>query len=150
MVLGCAVPPAGLAGAAARRVEEAAAAYREEPLRCVVVSGGRVWQGRVEADAMAEALAARGVPPERIVRERCSFSTRENARYVARLLARRGIGAVVLVTCGWHMPRAAALFRREGVEVVERGAPTPPARLWDRVYREAREGVAARLDRVRR
>ncbi len=148
VVLGCAVPPSGLTGAAARRVAEAASAYHQDPRRLVVVSGGRVWHERVEADAMAEALVAAGVLASRILRERCSFSTRENARYSARLLARRDHRAVELVTCTWHMARAAALFRREGLEVTERGAHAPTRSVWESLYRRAREGVAARLNGV--
>ena len=84
---------------------------------------------------MARELALRGVPESSIVRERCSFSTRENARFTAEVLLRRGTAAAAVVTCGWHMPRAVALFARAGVvaEPVESSqtADLPwPARWW--------------------
>jgi uncharacterized SAM-binding protein YcdF (DUF218 family) len=69
------------------------------------------------------------------VRERCSFSTRENARFTAGVLLRRGVAAAAVVTCGWHMPRAVALFARAGVvaEPVESSQTADlswPARWW--------------------
>lgn len=64
---------------------------------------------------MARELALRGVPERAIVRERCSFSTRENARFTAEVLRRRGTDAAAIVTCSWHMRRAVALFARAGV-----------------------------------
>jgi uncharacterized SAM-binding protein YcdF (DUF218 family) len=100
----------------------------------IVVSGGRRWGDQVEADAMARELARRGVPAGAIVRERCSLSTRENARFAAELLGRRGARAAVLVTCPWHMARAVALFSRAGVvveAVAAAGVAAPwPSRAW--------------------
>jgi uncharacterized SAM-binding protein YcdF (DUF218 family) len=100
----------------------------------VVVSGGRRWGNEVEADAMARELALYGVPTDAIIRERCSFSTRENARFTAEVLARRGARCVTLVTCPWHMERAALLFTRAGLAVepiAAAGADVPwPSRAW--------------------
>ena len=88
----------------------------------------------MEADVMARELALQGVPERAIVRERCSLSTRENARFTAEVLARRGARGATLVTCPWHMARAVALFSRAGVAVepvVAAGVNTPwPSRAW--------------------
>ena len=54
--------------------------------------------------------------------EERSADTRQNARFSAELLRADGIERVLLVTSAWHMPRAAACFRRSGIEVV--AAPT--------------------------
>jgi cyclophilin family peptidyl-prolyl cis-trans isomerase len=146
VVLGCKVSldEAGrlLPGALRRRLEVAARVYAERGCAetVVIASGGRRWGGHVEADVMARELAALGVPGRAIVRERCSFSTRENARFVAEALARRGAPKAVLVTCDWHMPRAAALFAQTGtaleVAVAADGAAAPWTR---RLWRTARE-----------
>jgi len=102
-------------------VEAAARAWHgASPAPAVVIaSGGRAWAGAVEADALASALVALGVPRGVIARERCSHTTRDNARFTAAACARRGIGAVVLVSCGWHLERARACFEREGLDVLE-------------------------------
>jgi uncharacterized SAM-binding protein YcdF (DUF218 family) len=174
VLLGCVVRAArpgdggdlGLApGAALRRVRAAVAVHasaREAGVETgltVIASGGRAWRAGVEADVLARALVRAGVPEASVVRERCSFTTKENARYVARLLHRRARGEearVVLVTCDWHMPRAEALFAAEGMMVraapaqaeaaVVTGLAAKGGLLKDRAYRWLRERVAARLD----
>lgn len=51
-----------------------------------------------------------------------SDNTYENAFHSYRILQQAGIHKIYLVTHAWHMPRAAAVFRRAGFEVIE--APT--------------------------
>lgn len=110
-----------LIGAAARRSQRAAEAYFSRPSGALVLTtGGRAWgaAGAVEADALADDLERRGVPRAYLLRERCSHSTRENAKYAAELLRARRIEAVELVTCAFHMPRAKLLFEHAGFVVV--------------------------------
>jgi uncharacterized SAM-binding protein YcdF (DUF218 family) len=104
----------------------------------------------VEADVMALELARRGVPAGVIVRERVSLSTRDNARFSAEVLSRRGIVAAAVVTSDWHLPRAVALFRRAGVLAF--GVPAPnlaAVRATTRFYRAGRERFLSLLERVR-
>ncbi len=54
--------------------------------------------------------------------ESASNTTEENARASYALLAPLGISRIVLVTHGWHMPRAQTAFQRAGFEVI--AAPT--------------------------
>jgi uncharacterized SAM-binding protein YcdF (DUF218 family) len=42
-----------------------------------------------------------------------SQSTRDNARQVREIIARRGVRSVLLVTSNYHMPRTLRLFRQE-------------------------------------
>lgn len=160
VVLGCKVGPSGhLSGAAARRVAKAVEVVEglSDAAR-VVCSGGRAWGGAVEADVLAEAIVRHGVPERQVVRERCSMTTIDNARYVAALIERRGahgeaLGNVVLVTCDWHMPRARAHFVEAGLTVVEAPARAPvPSRFPGLVtwVRTARELTATVLDEVAR
>jgi uncharacterized SAM-binding protein YcdF (DUF218 family) len=100
----------------------------------------------VEADAMSDDLVRAGVPKGSIVRERCSLTTRDNARLSSELLRRLGVGRVTLVTCDWHMARAAELFRKEGLEVDPLPAMAPSPRRLARWYRDAYEWVSGRLD----
>lgn len=150
VVLGCRVRlDAGgqlCPGALSRRLEAAARAYActGQEHTVVVVSGGRHWEGILEADAMARELARRGVPPNAIARERCSLSTRDNARLTAMALARRGIARAAVVTCEWHLPRALALFRLAGIEAYGVPAVDPTdtnASRWSQAWRVARERV---------
>ena len=101
-------------GELARRLEAAARVYAEGggQATVVVATGGRRWGDAVEADVMARELVRAGVPERVVVRERCSLSTRDNARFTAATLARRGIDRATVVTSEWHLPRALTLFRR--------------------------------------
>lgn len=141
VVLGCAVRLDARGrlgtGALSRRLDAGARAYADGAgaPTVVVVSGGRRWGDAVEADVMATELRERGVPGAAIVRERCSLSTAENARFSAAILERRGLRRAAIVTCAWHVPRAVALFRRAGVDVdaipaADGGAVSRRSRVW--------------------
>jgi uncharacterized SAM-binding protein YcdF (DUF218 family) len=147
VVLGCRT--------SARRSDAAARAFLADASRfaCVVASGGRAWPVAnggariVEADALARAMIDRGVPSEMVVRERCSHSTRENARYSARILARRGIKRVMIVTSEWHVPRARRHFETEGLDV-EAAPVVTTLTSWTRLLTIGHERIATFLDRV--
>ena len=92
----------------------------------LVLSGGRItWgqgQTRSEAADMAELAEALGVPTRAMVIEPDSLNTFENAAKTKVLLADRGIQRILLVTSAMHMPRALAIFKKQGFEVIP--APT--------------------------
>lgn len=150
VVLGCRITWTGgqLEGAVGRRVRAAAEAFGREDCAVIVASGGRVWNEIVEADAMCEALVRLGVPRERVLRERCSHTTRGNARFTSALLSRIGIEHVLLVTCDWHTARACAVFRKYGIRIEVSPAPSPRAGFLTRAWLWGREHVAMRVDRV--
>jgi uncharacterized SAM-binding protein YcdF (DUF218 family) len=83
----------------------------------VVVSGGRA-PAAVAADAMRHVLESEGVPADRIVSERRSSSTYENAVFTAGLLLPQGMRRIALVTEAYHMPRAERCFRKQGFTVL--------------------------------
>ncbi len=112
----------------------------------VVVTGGRTWNGVLEADAMRDDLVRGGVPREAILRERCALTTRGNAQLTAQLLGRLGALRATLVTCDWHMARAALLFRKEGVDVEPLPVLGPVVPSVTRWVRAVHEWGATRLD----
>lgn len=138
-VLGCRSDSAALI----RRAGAAAEAYRSRGATLAVACGGRSWAGIVEADELARQLVAGGVPEAAIVRERCSLDTRDNARFAAALLRRRGVREVVVVTCSWHLPRALRAFAAAGLEVEGIGVSPPSATLLQRLYRRERERLSS-------
>ena len=103
----------------ALNVSEAARLYRLLGRRRVIASGGMPPGGagkRPESEVMRDYLAGLGVPVEDVVLESASTNTTEQAAGVAALLPK---GArVLLVTAPAHMPRAAALFRTRGLDIV--------------------------------
>jgi uncharacterized SAM-binding protein YcdF (DUF218 family) len=147
IVLGCRVNGGQLAHAALRRVERAALAYHEHGARLVIASGGKRWQGAMEAEVFAQGLRERGVPSERLVLERESLTTRGNARGVTQLLRDANASRLGLVTCDWHMRRAQRLFLLAGLETSALPAASPARALHVRLGRYLRERGSSLLDR---
>jgi len=92
----------------------------------LVTSGGRgPGEDLPESHAMADYLADRGVPRERIVLEDRSRTTRENLAFSAGLMRSRRPGyRCVVVTNNFHVLRAALIARKADVNGQVIGAPT--------------------------
>ncbi|MCP4717129.1 MAG: YdcF family protein [Deltaproteobacteria bacterium] len=69
-----------------------------------------------EADVVKEFLVEQGLSPDSIIVYGQVDNTLDEARQFASYAVRKGITDIVLVTSSTHMRRAAALFRRQGVE----------------------------------
>lgn len=94
----------------------------------VILSGGRGGRGGSEAARMKPAIERLGVPPAVLILEERSWNTEDNAVNTARLARQRGVKHILLVTSSLHMPRAALLFERTGLEVT----PVPVPEHADR------------------
>jgi uncharacterized SAM-binding protein YcdF (DUF218 family) len=70
----------------------------------------------VEADILARQLRMWGVEPERIVTERRSRNTRENALEAERIIREKGWEKLLLVTSAAHLPRALGTFEAVGLK----------------------------------
>lgn len=88
----------------------------------LLVTGGAPFGGRPEAESMREALEQDFGVKVRWV-EAASRDTAENADLSAPMLKAAGVTRIALVSHGWHLPRAVALFEARGLEV----APAPTA-----------------------
>lgn len=145
VVLGARVFPDGTPSRAlVERVRVGAALLAEGRGTVLVCSGGGAGPSP-EAEVMATLARAAGVAAERLVLERESRSTFENARACAPLLAALGAREVLLVTCDFHLARATAQFRARGFRVW----PVPSPRqlpTWVRAVATGRE-VGALLRR---
>lgn len=98
-----------------RRAEKAAELYRQGLAPLVVFSGGIAGKLPSEASVARDLAVQLGVPPEACVLEEGSHTTRQNAELTAPLLRARGIDEVVLVSDGYHLYRARALFAEQGI-----------------------------------
>ena len=107
-----------------QRCEFAARLYsRWQPLP-VLACGGRGGKDQEPYSKTMRLLLERaGVSPNMIWTEERSRSTHENAVFGAQILHQHGIRSVVLVVDASSMPRAAASFRKAGIDVV----PAPSA-----------------------
>jgi len=72
-----------------------------------------------DAEVMAEAVYAMGIPRSQVLVEKSSRNTLENSRAVRKLL--KG-NRIVLVTSAYYMKRAVIMFTRQGFTVIP--APT--------------------------
>jgi uncharacterized SAM-binding protein YcdF (DUF218 family) len=100
-----------------RRMMLAVGLYREGAAQLLVMSGGGT--GPVaEALVMRDLAQEAGVPETALLLEAESRNTFENAANTARLLQAVGKSRIVLVSDRAHLPRAARLFRRAGLDVV--------------------------------
>lgn len=116
IVLGGSLQDYGTVGGSSYwRAVYAAQAWKQGNFRTIVVSGGDQAEGNV-AQAIGGFLEYQGVPPEAIVLESDSSSTRENAVHTAELLAGMP-GRKVLLTSDYHMFRASRAFAKAGLRV---------------------------------
>ena len=110
----------GLNGAA-ERLTTAMALHRAMPDKLLVVSGfsarlkPRGWN---EAEITMRLFEQQGLDLSRVRFEAESRNTAENARLTAAMVGREGARPWLLVTSAWHMPRAVASFRAEGLAVL--------------------------------
>lgn len=103
------------------RFVEAAILARRYPQARVVVTGGTgalMLGGEGDGDTAPRLLEALGVAPERMVLERRSRNTHENAVFTRDMVTPGPGETWLLVTSAFHMPRSVGLFRKVGFEVV--------------------------------
>ncbi len=103
------------------RMTEGAMLARRFPQAKLIFTGG---SGAIRQQAITEAEAARrlflalGVPPEQLVLEDQSRNTYENAILTREIVKPRPEQRFLLVTSGFHIPRAMGVFRRAGFNVI--------------------------------
>jgi len=86
----------------------------------LVFTGGRIpWEdrARLEGEDSRDVAIARGIPANRIVVTREVGNTADETWAVADLMRERKWKRVILITTGWHMPRAAGLLQKAGVPI---------------------------------
>jgi uncharacterized SAM-binding protein YcdF (DUF218 family) len=113
-------PPWDAARGAPDRIIAAAALARRYPNARVVFSGGSanlVSNDAREADFAGAIFESLGVDKSRLIMERASRNTQENAEFSKALVKPREGERWVLVTSAFHMPRSVGLFRKAGFPV---------------------------------
>jgi len=135
-ILGAAVWPDGQPSPALkRRVLHGAALYHAGEASRLICCGGVGKHAPSEAEVMARLLRAQGVPEAALVLEDLSTSTRENIAFGLEVSGARG--PILLITDGYHAPRACATARALGVQA---RASCPQHKPLPRTY--LREGAA--------
>jgi SanA protein len=113
LVLGAEVRGDGtLSAMLADRIATAADLYRAGKVDRVLVSGDHGTLGYDEVNPMRRALIARGVPARDIFTDHAGFDTWDSAVRARKVFK---VSSVLVVTQGFHVPRAVWLARRAGL-----------------------------------
>jgi uncharacterized SAM-binding protein YcdF (DUF218 family) len=102
-----------------RLIVAAALAHRYPNAR-IVFSGGSanlISSDTREADFAGAIFESLGISKSRLIMERASRNTLENAEFSKALVAPKDGERWLLVTSAFHMPRSVGLFRKAGFEV---------------------------------
>jgi uncharacterized SAM-binding protein YcdF (DUF218 family) len=90
----------------------------------LVVTGGKpdpADPGPAVSDVMCQFLVRHEVPADRVIVENQSATTYENAVECSKLLKKRGLHRIILVTDATHLLRAMGCFRKQGIEAIPCG-----------------------------
>jgi uncharacterized SAM-binding protein YcdF (DUF218 family) len=102
------------------RLIVAAELGRRYPATIIVYSGGSpnlIFDEAREADYAIPVLEALGIPRERLIIERGSRNTEENAEFSKKIVGPKPGQRWLLITSGFHMPRSVGIFRKVGFPV---------------------------------
>jgi vancomycin permeability regulator SanA len=108
-----------LSGVLKARMETAVLAAKVWPEALLLLSGTAIPGGYSEPEAMRRWSLEKGITPERIVLDRSGTDTRATIRNLGP-----PSGNVVIVSQGWHLPRALWSARRKGWTATGLVAPT--------------------------
>ncbi len=105
---------------AAERLTAFVALAKAHPEAKLVFSGGSgdpIRPELREADQVKQFFKEQGLPPDRVIFERDSRNTYENAVYSQKLVHPQAGQNWLLVTSAWHMPRAIGCFEKLGWKI---------------------------------
>lgn len=105
------------------RVNEAVREYERNVAPRLIVTGGPAHNKYVEAEVMARNAAAQGIPASHIFVEPRARDTIQNACYAVRIMKQHGWHSAEVVSSASHLPRAALIFSRTGIEWRTHAAP---------------------------
>ena len=114
-----------LSTASLRRLFEGVRLYRQLPQAKLVLSGGECCHKPPEAMRLADIASTLNLPPKQLVIEAASVNTVSQAKALVPLLQDKPF---YLVTSAIHMPRAMALFCRQGLHPI--AAPADFTYYW--------------------
>jgi len=104
------------------RLIEGVRIYRQLPGTKLILSGGKIFDSKSDAELMENLALDFGVIPEDIILENDSRDTEEQACLIASLVGKQPF---ILITCAAHMRRSLALFKSRGMNPI----PAPVGHL---------------------
>lgn len=98
------------------RVTEGVREYGRGVAPRLILTGGAAHNGFIEADVMARATEAQGIPRSAILVEPKALDTIQNACYAERIMKSHGWRSAEVVSSASHLPRASLVFQRLPLE----------------------------------
>jgi uncharacterized SAM-binding protein YcdF (DUF218 family) len=112
----------GYFNASSDRFIQAVLLYKKAQIRKIIVAAGNGYltdQNFVEADFAKQQLINIGIPAGDIYTDGLSKNTEQNAINSKKIIDSLKLhGPFVLITSAFHMPRAAMLFRKKGMDII--------------------------------
>lgn len=97
------------------RLVEGIRVYRKNTGSKIILSGGKGFDPVPEARILVDAAKTLGMKSDDLIMESDSKDTEDQARFIKKIV---GSNRFILVTSAFHMPRAMALFRKQGMDPI--------------------------------
>lgn len=108
-------------GESSERLEAGIVLWQQKKAHWLVFTGGRLpWykEAEIEGEQSKRLAVTRGIPEDQILVTREVGNTIDESHAVEELMRDRAWKKVILITSAYHMPRAARLFRKAGVDFI--------------------------------
>jgi len=113
------------------RLDKALECYQNKPCYVVVTGAKGANEPEPEGDVMRRVLINAGVPADYVISDPHSTDTRQNIRNGWEILQQKGCRKPLIVTSDYHLPRAMAIARDNGLDPLGAGSPCKPGlRFW--------------------
>ena len=112
-----------------RRVLHAITLYNQDAVRQIIVTGGVGLHPPSEAQASATLCLSHGIPETSLVIEDRSLNTFDNLAFSLELVPELSTQGAIIVTDGYHAPRARLVARLLGLSARVSPAPAGPRGL---------------------
>lgn len=127
IVLGAQVLPTGEPSVQLQwRLNKALECYQKNPCHVVVTGAQGANEPEPEGDVMRRVLLDAGVPEEHVISDPLSTDTKQNIRNGWTILRELGCEKPLIVTSDYHLPRAMAIARDNGLDPLGAGSPCKP------------------------
>ena len=132
IVLGAQVLPSGQPSVQLEwRLNKALECYEQKPCYVVVSGAKGANEPEPEGDVMRRVLLESGVPEKHVISETLATDTQENIRFSWAILQEKGCQKPLIVTSDYHLPRAMAIARDNGLDPLGAGSPCKPGlKFW--------------------
>ncbi len=134
------------------RVKEGVKLFQESWAPLIIMSGAARDAGESNAEAMKRLAVKIGVPADKILVEKESRNTFDNAKFTRDLLDDNNIQSIILVTSPYHQRRASLTFNRylgDSAKIVNHSAADSAWRKngwWNNVW--ARKITLSELQKI--